>query len=75
MARVVESVVSAYGGDIQWETVITKDLSGAQRFLTLSKELGRPAPVPSIYINGVLAFDTTPASEELKRYLDRVISS
>jgi hypothetical protein len=74
MARLVESVVADYGETVQWEKVITKDLIGAKRFLTLSKELGRPAPIPSIYIDGKLVFDVTPGSDELKELLDKLIS-
>jgi hypothetical protein len=74
MARLVESVVADYGETVRWEKVITKDLVGAKRFLTLSKELGRMAPVPSIYIDGKLAFDVTPGSDELKEFLDRLIN-
>ena len=74
MARLVESVVPEYGETVRWEKVVTKDLIGAKRFLTLSKELGRPAPVPSIYIDGELAFDVTPGSDELKELLNKLIS-
>jgi hypothetical protein len=74
MARLVESVVPDYGETVRWEKVITKNMTGATRFLTLSKELGRPAPIPSIYIDGKLAFETTPGSDELKEFLDGLIS-
>jgi hypothetical protein len=75
MARLVESVVSDYGGTVRWEKVVTKNFTGAKRLLALSKELGRPAPVPSIYIDGKLAFDVTPGSDELKALLNKLISS
>ncbi|HKI50181.1 MAG TPA: hypothetical protein VKA69_12690 [Desulfobacteria bacterium] len=75
MARLVESVVSDYGETIRWEKVITKELKGAQRFLALSKELGRPAPIPSIYIDGKLVFDVTPESGMLRETLDKLIST
>jgi hypothetical protein len=74
MARLVESVVADYGEAVRWEKVVTKDLMGAKRFLMLSKELGRMAPVPSIYIDGKLAFDTTPGSDELKKFINGLIS-
>ena len=74
MARLVESVVPEYGEMVRWEKIITKDLRGAKRFLVLSKELGRPAPIPSIYINGELAFDVTPGGDELREFLDRLIN-
>lgn len=74
MARVVESVASDYGDALKWEKVITKQLAGAMRFGELSKQLGRPAPVPSIFINGELVFSTTPSQEELKEHLDGMLS-
>ncbi len=73
MARVVESAASDYGDALHWEKVITKELKGAMRYTELSKSLGRPAPVPSIFINGELVFDTTPGLEVLKDCLDRYI--
>jgi len=73
MARVVESVASDYDDALRWEKVITKEMQGALRHGELSKTLGRPAPVPSIFINGKLVFDITPSQEELREYLDRLI--
>lgn len=74
MARLVESVAVGYEETVQWEKVITNDLVGAKRYLELTNYLGRPAPVPSIFINGELIFKVTPSSEELKGYLDQQIS-
>jgi hypothetical protein len=55
--------------------VITKTLEGARRWQQLSKALGRPAPVPSIFIDGRLVFEITPGPEELKAYLDTLAGS
>ena len=66
MARVVESVAPEFEDVLTWEKIITKDLAGAQRFSEFSRTLGRPAPVPSIVINGDLVFETTPGIEKLK---------
>ena len=74
MARLVESVVSEYKGDVHWKKVVTKDLWGAERFMALTKDLGRPAPVPSIFINGELVFETIPSRGALKKLLDRRIA-
>ncbi|MEJ5378412.1 MAG: hypothetical protein WHX93_17705 [bacterium] len=63
-----------YGQALRWEKVITKELSGATRCMELSKELGRPARVPSIFINGMLAFEYIPSIEELRKYLDRLLN-
>ncbi len=74
MARVVETVVSADPDSIRWEIVITKNIAGAMRHAELSKQLGRPAPVPAIIINGELAFESIPSVEELRVCLDRYLS-
>lgn len=74
MARVVESIASDYGNAVRWEKVITKDLAGALRFGELSKQLGRPAPVPSIFIDGKLVFSSTPGREELREHLDGMLA-
>lgn len=70
MARVVELVAPEYDDSLRWEKVITKEMSGALRYGELSKHLGRPAPVPSIFINGELAFAQTPSTEALRTYLE-----
>jgi hypothetical protein len=75
MTRVVEWVAVDYSGCLRWEKVITKTLEGAGRYQQLSKALGRPAPVPSIFINGELVFDSTPGPEELKDCLNKRIGS
>ena len=73
MTRVVESIAPQYAERLSWEKVITKDLAGAQRYQNFSKSLGRPAPVPSIAIDGELVFETTPSAEELKDRIDEII--
>ncbi|MFC1515710.1 hypothetical protein ACFL7E_03025 [Thermodesulfobacteriota bacterium] len=73
MSRVVESVAPEYGDVLLCETVITKNMEGAMRYGELSKNLGRPAPVPSIFIDGKLIFEVTPGREELKDCLDRYL--
>jgi hypothetical protein len=72
MARVVASVAPSYQEMLQWKTVVTKELKGALRYCELTKKLGRPAPVPSIFINGELVFDRTPSEELLRDHLDRL---
>lgn len=73
MARVVESVAEDYRDTLYWEKVVTKELKGAMRYGDLSKALGRLAPIPSIFINGKLVFDTIPGPEELRECLDSLI--
>jgi len=69
MARVVETVAPSFGQSVRWEKVVTKQLKGALRFGELTKKLGRPAPVPAIFIDGELVFDMTPSEEELREQL------
>jgi hypothetical protein len=75
MTRVVEAVAAEYGDRLLWEKIVTKDLAGAKRYQEFSKSLGRPAPVPSIVIDGELVFKTTPSTEELKACIDRFIEN
>ena len=75
MTRVVEAVAPEYGERLNWEKIITKELTGAERYQSFSKSLGRPAPVPCIVIEGELVFETTPSTEELKACIDRFIKS
>ena len=71
MARVVESVVPEFGDAVHVETVVTTKLDGGLRYKEISKDLGRPAPVPSIFIQGELVFDQTPGQEELRERLNK----
>ncbi len=45
---------------------------GAMRYGELSKNLGRPAPVPSIFIEGELVFEVTPIKGYLDKFLDEL---
>jgi hypothetical protein len=75
MTRVVETVAADYGDSLRWEKIVTKDLAGAKRYQEFSKSLGRPAPIPSIVIDGELVFETTPSTAELKACIDRFIEN
>jgi hypothetical protein len=73
MARVVESVAPEFGDALKVEKIVIKQREGARRFREISQTLGRPAPVPSIFIEGQLAFDLTPPLEELRELLQKLI--
>ncbi len=75
MARVVESVLPDYGDAVRYEKVETKKMTGALRYGELSKRLGRPVPVPSIFVNDELVFETTPSGEVLREWLDHCLAS
>jgi len=71
MASLVESVAPAFGEKLRVEKVITKTLAGATRYSQISKNLGRPAPVPSIWVDGELIFEMTPGQEELQAFIEK----
>ena len=71
MARVVEFVAPEFGEALLVEKVVTKELKGAIKYNEISKSLGRPAPVPSIFMEGELVYEQTPTQEELRECLHR----
>jgi hypothetical protein len=73
MARVVESVAPYFGDALKVEKIIIKQREGARRFREISKSLGRPAPVPSLFIEGQLVYDQIPGQEELRDFLNRLL--
>ncbi len=73
MARVVESVLPDFGDALDYEKVITTKLEGATQYKEISQNLGRPAPVPSIFIEGELVFDQTPGQEQLRECLNKYL--
>ena len=73
MARVVESVAPEFGEALLVEKVVTKELKGAIKYNEISKSLGRPAPVPSIFMEGELVYEQTPTQEELRECLHKRI--
>ncbi len=71
----VETVMPDYGNSVRFEKVVTKEMAGAMRYGELSKKLGRPAPVPSIFVDDRLIFDVTPSGEALAEWLDRYLET
>jgi hypothetical protein len=75
MARVVESVVPDFGDAVHVEIAFTTKLEGATRYKEISKNLGRPAPVPSIFIEGELVYERIPGREQLRASLEKFMAS
>jgi thiol-disulfide isomerase/thioredoxin len=73
MALVVAEVAPDYGNAVSWKKVIITQKEGALRFDELAQKLGRLPPVPSIFIDSELVFDTTPGPEILREVLDRMV--
>ena len=57
MARVVETVAPEFGEALLVEMVVNKELKGAIKYNEISKILGRPAPVPSLFMEGELVYE------------------
>ena len=63
----VDMIVDVFGDLIDIQTVIRQgDRKNAQRFLDLCAKAGRMLPVPTILINGEVAFTSVPHPNELE---------
>jgi len=65
MARLALKVTRKLDG-VTLKIHYTKTSEGSKRWMELSKSLGKLAPVPSIFIEGQLAYHMTPEEEEFK---------
>ncbi len=75
MLETAEEAAAVFGGRVKVATVYLRQVEGALRYKILSYGLGRPAPIPSLFINGRLCFDYTPPVEELQDALRLVLES
>lgn len=73
MARVVAEVAPEFNGALKWEKVVLTRKEGAVRFDELAKTLGKLPPVPSLFIDGKLAFDHIPGPDELRDLLSGIL--
>lgn len=62
-------MLADFDKNVSVEMVVTKTMEGARRYQELVRSLGKLPPIPSIIINGELAFETTPGVEVLKAHL------
>jgi hypothetical protein len=71
----VDMIVEIFGDLIEIETVIRQgDRENAQRFLDLCKKSGKMLPVPTILINGEVAFTSVPHPSELEAAIEAVLA-
>ncbi len=67
----VDMIVEIFGDLIEIQTVIRQgDRENAQRFLDLCKKAGKMLPVPTILINGEVAFTSVPHPSELEAVIE-----
>jgi hypothetical protein len=70
----VDMIVEIFGDLIDIQTVIRQgDRENAQRFLDLCKEAGKMLPVPTILINGEVAFTSVPHPSELEAAIEAIL--
>jgi hypothetical protein len=70
----VDMIVEIFGDLIEIETVIRQgDRENAQRFLDLCKKAGKMLPVPTILINGEVAFTSVPHPSELEAAIETIL--
>jgi hypothetical protein len=73
MAKVVVATAEKFDDVLEWQLVVLTQKEGALRFDALSRNLGRLAPVPSIFINGELLFETISGVEELEAHIQNYL--
>jgi hypothetical protein len=70
----VDMIVDIFGDMIDIQTVIRQgDRKNAQRFLDLCVRAGKMLPVPTILINGEVAFTSVPHPNELEDAIRSVL--
>jgi hypothetical protein len=71
----VDMIVDIFGDLIEIQTVIRQgDRENAQRFLDLCARAGRMLPVPTILINGEVAFTSVPHPNELEDTIRNILT-
>lgn len=80
MDQTVKAVLEKYSNSVEYHRVDFMHGEGKKRFLELScvlfgeemvKKYCGIAPIPSLFIDGALVFDSIPSVEDLRAWLDR----
>ena len=70
----VDMIVDVFGDMVDIQTVIRQgDRKNAQRFLDLCVKAGKMLPVPTILINGEVAFTSVPHPSELEAAIEKIL--
>ena len=59
---------------VKVEVVTLKEAEGAARYRELRRQAGEHLPVPSVLVEGALAFSTIPEPDELREVFRRALS-
>ena len=71
----VDMIVDVFGDLVDIETVIRQgDRGNAQRYLDLCARAGEMLPVPTILINGEVAFTSVPHPNELEETIKDILN-
>jgi hypothetical protein len=74
MLETAGEALTGFPGSVRLELVHLGQYDGGLRYQQLSDELGKPAPIPSIFINGRLSFEVTPPVEDLVSALQELLT-
>ncbi|HEB69385.1 MAG TPA: hypothetical protein ENI88_07170 [Desulfobulbus sp.] len=70
----VDMIVDIFGDKVDIQTVIRQgDRKNAQRFLDLCERAGKMLTVPTILINGEVAFTSVPHPNELEKAIEAIL--
>jgi len=68
----VDMVAEAFGDQIEIQTIIRRgNLTNSLRFLSVCRKAGKLLPVPTILINGEVAFTNVPPPDDLKLAIEK----
>jgi hypothetical protein len=68
----VDMVAETFGDQIDIQTIVRRgDLKNAMRFLKMCKKAGKLLSVPTIIVNGEVAFTTVPHPDELTSAIEK----
>jgi len=69
----VKEVAPFFVDRIEWRVVLLKQREGAERYLELTRKIGKNPPIPSILINEQIAFVRIPGPHLLRTTIQRVL--
>jgi hypothetical protein len=70
----VDYVAEDYAGRIEVRVIETKHPAGARRYLELCSTHGERLPMPSILLDGRVAFRNVPGPDDLSQALDEALA-
>ena len=69
----VREIAPLFEGILEWRVVTLKERDGAERYLELTRKLGKNPPIPSILIDERVAFERIPGPQLLKTTIEGIL--